>query len=106
MFANCYALGMAGVDDILCEEGCSVFSVTQDEGHHLSQLPLVKSKFRALSPDLRPIDKQLTFGHHPYVVCLLSNIMRIELTELGCHPIQKFPRESYTSSGMQPSYTR
>ncbi|RBR18335.1 uncharacterized protein FIESC28_06108 [Fusarium coffeatum] len=67
IFANCYALGMAGVDEILGEEGCSVFSVTQDEGHHLSQLPLVKSRFRALSPDLRPIDKQLTFGHHPYV---------------------------------------
>ncbi|RFN46663.1 hypothetical protein FIE12Z_9107 [Fusarium flagelliforme] len=67
IFANCYALGMAGVDEILGEEGCSVFSVTQDEGHHMSQLPLVKSKFRALSPDLRPIDKQLTFGHHPYV---------------------------------------
>ncbi|KAI1072620.1 hypothetical protein LB507_003146 [Fusarium sp. FIESC RH6] len=67
IFANCYALGMAGVDEILVEEGCSVFSVTQDEGHHLSQLPLVKSRFRALSPDLRPIDKQLTFGHHPYI---------------------------------------
>ncbi|KAL6924973.1 hypothetical protein FSST1_002247 [Fusarium sambucinum] len=67
MFANCYALGMAGVDDILREEGCSVFSVTQDEGHHMSQLPIVKSKFRALSPDLRPIDKQLIVGHHPYV---------------------------------------
>jgi hypothetical protein len=67
MFANCYALGMAGVDDILCEEGCSVFSVTQDEGHHVSQLPVVKSKFRALSPDLRPTDTQLIVGHHPYV---------------------------------------
>ncbi|CAG7555497.1 unnamed protein product [Fusarium equiseti] len=67
IFANCYALGMAGVDEILGEEGCSVFSITQDEGYHLSQLPLVKPKFRALSPDLRPIDKQLTFGHHPYV---------------------------------------
>ncbi|CAG1996857.1 unnamed protein product [Fusarium graminearum] len=67
MFANCYALGMASVDDILCEEGCSVFSVTQDEGHHMSQLPVVKSKFRALSPDLRPTDKQLIVGHHPYV---------------------------------------
>ncbi|RGP62074.1 hypothetical protein FSPOR_9532 [Fusarium sporotrichioides] len=67
IFANCYALGMAGVDDILCEEGCSVFSVTQDIGHHTSQLPVVKSKFRALSPDLRPTDKQLVFGHHPYV---------------------------------------
>ena len=71
IFANCYALGMAGVDEILGEEGCSVFSVTQDEGYDLSQLPLVKSRFRALSPDLRPIDKQLTFGHHPYVVSLL-----------------------------------
>ncbi|RGP81526.1 hypothetical protein FLONG3_258 [Fusarium longipes] len=67
MFTNCYALGMASVDDILCEEGCSVFSVTQDQGHHVSQLSLVKSRFQALSPDLRPTDKQLTIGHHPYV---------------------------------------
>lgn len=74
IFANCYALGMAGVDEILGEEGCSVFSITQDEGHDRSQLPLVKSRFRALSPDLRPIDKQLTFGHHPYVVSLLVPI--------------------------------
>lgn len=100
IFANCYALGMAGVDEILGEEGCSVFSVTQDEGYHLSQLPLVKSKFRALSPDLRPIDKQLTFGHHPYIVSLLSaNIHPLTiLTYPGCHPVQEFPGESHQSS--------
>ncbi|KAM0252005.1 hypothetical protein ACHAP5_001330 [Fusarium lateritium] len=67
IFANCFALGMQGVDEIIREEGCSVFSVTQDEGYNPSQLPLVKSRFRALSSDLQPIDKQLTFGHHPYI---------------------------------------
>ncbi|KAM0559733.1 hypothetical protein ACHAPJ_004257 [Fusarium lateritium] len=67
IFANCYALGMGGVDAILVDEGCSIFSITQDEGYHASQLPLVKSRFRALSSDLQPIDKQLTFGHHPYI---------------------------------------
>ncbi|KAF4968131.1 hypothetical protein FSARC_4406 [Fusarium sarcochroum] len=67
IFANCYALGMGGVDEILVDEGCSVFSLTQDLGYDPSQLPLVKSRFRALSPDLQPIDKQLTFGHHPYI---------------------------------------
>lgn len=80
IFANCYALGMAGVDEILCDEGCSVFSVTQDEGHHPAQLPLIKSRFRALSPDLRPIDRQLAFGHHPYVVSLPSNLLYVTLT--------------------------
>lgn len=75
IFANCYALGMQGVDEIIREEGCSVFSVTQDEGYNSSQLPLVKSKFRALSSDLQPIDKQLTFGHHPYIVWAPENCM-------------------------------
>ncbi|KAF9770196.1 hypothetical protein IL306_012288 [Fusarium sp. DS 682] len=69
IFANCYALGMAGVDEILRDEGCSVFSITQDEGHHPSQLCLVKSRFWDVSPDLQPTEKQLTFGHHPYIVC-------------------------------------
>ncbi|KAF5658752.1 hypothetical protein FHETE_9724 [Fusarium heterosporum] len=67
IFANCYALGMPGVDEIIREEGCSVFSVTPDEGYHPSQLPLLKQSFQTLSSDLQPIDKQLTFGHHPYV---------------------------------------
>ncbi|KAM0341714.1 hypothetical protein ACHAPU_009847 [Fusarium lateritium] len=67
IFANCYALGMPGVDEIIREEGCSVFSVTQDKGYQPSQLPLVKQRFQALSSDLQPTDKQLTFGHHPYV---------------------------------------
>ncbi|KAF4994764.1 hypothetical protein FGRMN_5578 [Fusarium graminum] len=69
IFANCYALGMPGVDEIIREEGCSVFSVTPDEGYHPSQLPLLKQRFRTLTSDLQPVDKQLTFGHHPYVVC-------------------------------------
>ncbi|KAM0434560.1 hypothetical protein ACHAPT_003656 [Fusarium lateritium] len=67
IYANCYALGMGGIEEILCEEGCSIFSVTPDEGHAPSQLSLVKPKFRHLTPDLRPTDLQLTFGHHPYV---------------------------------------
>ncbi|KAM0196681.1 hypothetical protein ACHAPQ_003023 [Fusarium lateritium] len=49
IFANCFALGMQGVDEIIREEGCSVFSVTQDEGYNPSQLPLVKSRMSSLS---------------------------------------------------------
>ncbi|KAF4456230.1 hypothetical protein F53441_1593 [Fusarium austroafricanum] len=67
IFANCYALGMPGVDEMLHDEGCSVFSVTPDEGHHPSQLSLVKSRFLDLSSDLQPTENQLTFGHHPYI---------------------------------------
>ncbi|KAJ4170368.1 hypothetical protein NW754_006503 [Fusarium falciforme] len=67
IYANCYALGMGGIEEILCEEGCSIFSVTADEGHAPSQLPLVRPRFRNVTPDLRPTDLQLTFGHHPYV---------------------------------------
>ncbi|CVK88958.1 uncharacterized protein FMAN_04603 [Fusarium mangiferae] len=67
IFANCYALGMGGVDEILHDDGCSVFSVTPDEGHHPSILSFVKSKFLDVSSDLQPIEKQLTFGHHPYI---------------------------------------
>ncbi|KAF5004742.1 hypothetical protein FDECE_8787 [Fusarium decemcellulare] len=67
IFANCYALGMGGIEEILYEEGCSVFSVTPDEGHPTSHLPLVRAKFGNVMPDLRPTDSQLTFGHHPYV---------------------------------------
>jgi hypothetical protein len=69
IFANCYALGMGGVDEILHDDGCSVFSVTPDEGHHPSKLSFVKSRFLDVSSDLQPIEKQLTFGHHPYIVC-------------------------------------
>ncbi|KAG7419947.1 hypothetical protein DER46DRAFT_594193 [Fusarium sp. MPI-SDFR-AT-0072] len=67
IFANCYALGMGGVDEILHDDGCSVFSVTPDEGHHPSKLSFVKSRFLDVSSDLQPIEKQLTFGHHPYI---------------------------------------
>ncbi|RSL56295.1 hypothetical protein CEP54_008925 [Fusarium duplospermum] len=67
IYANCYALGMGGIEEILYEEGCSIFSVTADEGHAPSQLPLVRTRFRNVTPDLRPTDLQLTFGHHPYV---------------------------------------
>ncbi|RSM17016.1 hypothetical protein CDV31_004220 [Fusarium ambrosium] len=67
IYANCYALGMGGIEEILYEEGCSIFSVTADEGHEPSQLPLVRTRFRNVTPDLRPTDLQLTFGHHPYV---------------------------------------
>ncbi|KAF5979272.1 hypothetical protein FBULB1_5779 [Fusarium bulbicola] len=67
IFANCYALGMGGVDEILHDDGCSVFSVTSDEGHHPSTLSFVKSRFLDVSSDLQPIEKQLTFGHHPYI---------------------------------------
>ncbi|KAF4342786.1 hypothetical protein FBEOM_3265 [Fusarium beomiforme] len=67
IFANCYALGMVSVDEILHDEGCSVFSVTQDEGHQPSQLHFVRSRFRDISPDLQPTENQLTFGHHPYI---------------------------------------
>ncbi|KAF5981234.1 hypothetical protein FCOIX_4359 [Fusarium coicis] len=67
IFANCYALGMGGVDEILHDDGCSVFSVTSDEGHHPSKLSFVKSRFLDVSSDLQPIEKQLTFGHHPYI---------------------------------------
>ncbi|KAG5791453.1 hypothetical protein H9Q69_009494 [Fusarium xylarioides] len=67
IFANCYALGMGGVDEILYDDGCSVFSVTSDEGHHPSKLSFVKSRFLDVSSDLQPIEKQLTFGHHPYI---------------------------------------
>jgi hypothetical protein len=74
IFANCYALGMAGVDEILHDDGCSVFSVTPDEGHHPSKLSLVKSRFRDVSSDLQPTEKQLTFGHHPYIVCLYERL--------------------------------
>ncbi|KAF4499951.1 hypothetical protein FAGAP_3859 [Fusarium agapanthi] len=69
IFANCYALGMGGVDEILHDDGCSVFSVTSDEGHHPSKLSFLKSRFLDVSSDLQPIEKQLTFGHHPYIVC-------------------------------------
>lgn len=75
IYANCYALGMGGIEEILCEEGCSIFSVTADEGHAPSQLPLVRPRFRSVTPDLRPTDLQLTFGHHPYVVCLTVHYM-------------------------------
>ncbi|KAF4976349.1 hypothetical protein FZEAL_6969 [Fusarium zealandicum] len=67
MFANCYVLGMGGVEEILVEEGCSVFSVTPDEGHAQSQLSLVRPRFGNVKADLRPTDLQLTFGHHPYI---------------------------------------
>lgn len=60
---------MGGVDEILHDDGCSVFSVTPDEGHHPSQLSFVTSQFLDVSSDLQPIEKQLTFGHHPYIVC-------------------------------------
>lgn len=70
IYANCYALGMGGIEEILCEEGCSIFSVAPDEGHAPSQLQLVRTRFRNVMPDLRPTDLQLTFGHNPYVVCL------------------------------------
>ncbi|KAM5351658.1 hypothetical protein ACJ41O_004381 [Fusarium nematophilum] len=69
MFANCYALGMGGVEEILVDEGCSIFSVTPNEGHAHSQLSVVRPRFRSVAPDLRPTDLQLTFGHHPYIVC-------------------------------------
>ncbi|KAJ4323452.1 hypothetical protein N0V84_004324 [Fusarium piperis] len=67
IYANCFALGMGGIEEILCEEGCSIFSVTADEGHAPSQLPLVRTRFRSVTSDLRPTDLQLTFGHHPYI---------------------------------------
>ncbi|KAG5661659.1 hypothetical protein KAF25_005781, partial [Fusarium avenaceum] len=87
IFANCYALGMQGVDEIIRDEGCSVFSVTQDEGYNQSQLPLVKSRFRALSSDLQPIDKQLTFGHHPYIDVIPFKSFRENLIALlDCDP--------------------
>jgi hypothetical protein len=74
IFANCYALGMGGVDEILHDDGCSVFSVTSDEGHHPSKLSFVKARFLDVSSDLQPIEKQLTFGHHPYIVCQFGQL--------------------------------
>ncbi|WZH44510.1 hypothetical protein QYS62_005534 [Fusarium acuminatum] len=52
MFANCYALGMQGVDEIIRDEGCSVFSVTQDEGYNQSQLPLDVIPFKSFRENL------------------------------------------------------
>ncbi|KAF5020546.1 hypothetical protein F66182_7410 [Fusarium sp. NRRL 66182] len=85
IFANCYALGMNSVDEILYEEGCSVFSVTPDQGHHSSQLPLVRSRFRTLSPDIQPIDAQVTFGHHPYVDVIPFKTFRENLMAVLMH---------------------
>lgn len=69
VFANCYALGMGSVDEIMAEDGCSLFSVTPDQGHDRAVLPTVKAKFSGLSIHLQPSEGQLTFGHHPYIVC-------------------------------------
>lgn len=81
LMANCYAIGMGSVDALLVEDGWSVFSLAPDLGYHPSQLPLVRARFQDMTPDLRPVDMQLTFAHHPYLVC--SGILmyaRFELT--------------------------
>lgn len=72
IFANCYALGMADVEPLMDDDGVSIFSLGPDTGYETSQLPFVRSKFSSLTTDLRPIDLQLTVGHHPYIVCPYS----------------------------------
>ena len=68
VFANCYALGMSDLEGMMTEDGVSPFSLGPDTGYHPSQLPVVRPRFAAVTPDLRPIDLQLTVGHHPYLV--------------------------------------
>lgn len=68
VFANCYALGMTDLESMMVEDGVSPFSLGPDTGYHPSQLPVIRSKFGGITPDLRPNDVQLTFGHHPYLV--------------------------------------
>ena len=72
LFANCYALGMGSVDALLVEDGWSVFSLAPEMAYHPSQLSVVRAKFGTLAPDLRPVDVQLTFAHHPYIVSPLD----------------------------------
>ncbi|KFA76607.1 hypothetical protein S40288_08127 [Stachybotrys chartarum IBT 40288] len=67
IFANCYALGMADVEPLMDDDGVSIFSLGPDTGYETSQLPFIRSKFSSLTTDLRPIDLQLTVGHHPYI---------------------------------------
>lgn len=69
LMANCYAIGMGSVDALLIEDSWSVFSLAPELGYHPSQLPLVRAWFQDMTPDLRPVDLQLTFAHHPYLVC-------------------------------------
>lgn len=68
LFANCYALGMRGVESLVVEEGWSIFTLGPEIGYHPSQLSVVRSKYRHLAADLRPCDKQHTVAHHPYLV--------------------------------------
>ena len=68
VFANCYALGMTDLEGMMTEDGVSPFCLGPDTGYHPSQLPIVRQRFAGVTPDLRPSDTQLTFGHHPYLV--------------------------------------
>lgn len=68
VFANCYALGMTDLEGMMVEDGVSPFNLGPDTGYHPSQLPVIRGKFGGITPDLRPSDTQLTFGHHPYLV--------------------------------------
>lgn len=94
MFANCYALGMNDVEPLMVEEGVSIFSLGPDTGYHPSQLTVVRPKFEGVTPDLRPCDVQLTYGHHPYLVCPDPRASDCSLlTSLGCPTFQSVPRE-------------
>ena len=68
LMANCYAIGMGSVDALLMEDSWSVFSLAPEMGYHPSQLQVARAKFQDMTPDLRPVDMQLTFAHHPYLV--------------------------------------
>ncbi|KAH7329334.1 hypothetical protein B0I35DRAFT_473949 [Stachybotrys elegans] len=67
LFANCYALGMDDVEPMMVEEGVSPFSIGPETGYDQSLVPVLKTRFQTITPDLRPGDAQLTIGHHPYL---------------------------------------
>ena len=82
LFANCYALGMNDLNAMTQDEGISPFSIDQDTGYHLSQLPVMRAKFSSITPDLAPCDVQITVGHHPYLDVLPFKTFRENAVKL------------------------
>lgn len=68
IFANCFALGMSQVEPMLEENGVSPFCIGTDTGYDPAMIGFVRRRFDGITPDLRPVDQQMIFGHHPYLV--------------------------------------
>ena len=100
VLANAEVIGIRQREYVFLDEAVSPFSHAQVSGHDRSQLSVIRPRFANIPEDLRPVDEQLTIGHHPYIVS--PRLRESDLPNRTCP--NYIPRTWYPSLPFAPAY--